>query len=177
MLKTPLPVTHGLSVLFLYFKRKQVFDPLALVMAATIIDLEPLYYMLIGEALDHQIWHGYALSLTVYPVLISLTVYSVERVFNERLWSTYNSLRLKPTKIRYSMLSIFLSSLIGSFSHILFDMFTHESLPYVIYPLAFGSNPFYIGQFSGIVEVAVVTLASYSLICWVRSNKNEKSLQ
>jgi len=146
-------------------------------MSATIIDVEPLYYMLIGEALDHQIWHGYALSLTVYPVLISLAVYSAERVFDNRLRLMYNSLRLKPTKIRYSMPNIFLSCLIGSFSHIFFDMFTHESLPYVVYPVAFGSNPFYIGQFSGIVEVAVVVLASYSLICWVRSNKNEKSLK
>ena len=167
----PLTPVHGLAVLFLYLKNKQSVDPLALVASATIVDLEPLYYILSGEFLNHHmIWHGYAFTLTVYPILISLAVYLVERLFEKQLWSTYNALRLKPEKVRYSLLSIYLCCLFGGFSHIFFDMFTHENMPYVLYPLVFG-NPFYLGQASGIVELAVVALALYSVYCWVKNAK------
>jgi hypothetical protein len=166
----PLTPFHGLAVFFLYFKNKRRIDPLALLASATFIDLEPLYYILIGESLDHQLWHGFALALTVYPVLIAVTVYSVERLFDHKLWSTYTTLKLKPYQVKYSLLSIYLCCLFGGFSHIFFDMFTHESMPYVIYPLFFG-NPFYIGQASGIVEVTVVALALYSVFCWSKTQK------
>lgn len=166
----PLTPLHGLAVFFLYFKNKRRIDPLALLASATLIDLEPLYYILIGESLDHQIWHGFALALTVYPVLIAVTVYSVERLFENKLWSAYTALRIKPPQVKYSLLSIYLCCLVGGFSHIFFDMFTHESMPYVIYPVVFG-NPFYIGQASIIVEVTVVALALYSVFCWSKTQK------
>ncbi len=166
----PLTPLHGLALFFLYFKNKRKIDPLALSASATFVDLEPLYYFLIGEPLDHQIWHGFALALTVYPILIAVTVYSVERLFENKLWSTYTALRLKPPQVKYSLLSIYLCCLLGSFSHIFFDMFTHKSMPYVLYPLVFG-NPFYIGQVSGIVEATVVALAIYSIFCWSKTQK------
>lgn len=166
----PLTPLHGLAVLFLYFKGKKRIDSLALLASATVVDLEPLYYFLIGEAFDHRIWHGFALTLTIYPVLIALAVYFVERLFEKKLWSTYKTLKLKPEKIKYSPLSIYFCCLIGGFSHVFFDMFTHESMPYAIYPLVFG-NPFYLGQASGIVEVAVVALSVYSVLCWVKAQK------
>ncbi len=168
----PLPPAHALSVFFLFFKDKGFFDPLALVMSATAVDLEPLYYMLIGTALDHQIWHGYALLLTVYPFMILLAVYLIEYFFSDQLNLTYNALRLKPTKVRYSLFSIYVCCVIGSFSHIFFDMFTHLSLPYVIYPFFVGNNPFYLGKFSGVVEAVVVILALYSIYCWIKSAKS-----
>jgi hypothetical protein len=166
----PLTPLHGLAVFFLYFKNKRRIDPLALLASATFIDLEPLYYFLIGESLDHQIWHGFALALTIYPVLITVTVYSVERLFENKLWSAYTALRIKPPQVKYSLLSIYLCCLVGGSSHIFFDMFTHESMPYVIYPVVFG-NPFYIGQASIIVEVTVVALALYSVFCWSKTQK------
>ena len=166
----PLTPLHGLAVFFLYFKNKRKIDPLALLASATFIDLEPLYYILIREPLDHQIWHGFALALTIYPVLIAVTVYSVERLFENKVWSTYTTLRLKPPKVKYSLLSIYLCCLFGGFSHIFSDMFTHESMPYVIYPAVFG-NPFYIGQASGIVELTVVALTLYSVFCWSKTQK------
>ena len=166
----PLTPLHGLAVLFLYFKRKRIVDPLALFASATIVDLEPLYYTLIGEFFDHRVWHGYALILTIYPVIISLAVYLVERFFEKQLWSTYTALRFKPEKVRYSLLSIYLCCLVGGFSHIFFDMFTHESLPYVVYPLVFG-NPFYLGPAAVIVELIVVALALYSVYCWSKTQK------
>ncbi|MCW4045060.1 MAG: DUF4184 family protein [Candidatus Bathyarchaeota archaeon] len=166
----PLTPIHGLAVMFLYFKNKRSVDPLALFASATIIDLEPLYFTLLGEPFDHRIWHGYALALTVYPLLISLVVYLVERFLEKKLWSTYNVLRLKPAKVRYSLLTIYACCLIGGLSHIFFDMFTHEVMPYVVYPLVFG-NPFFLGQASGIVELLVIVLALYSVYCWSRDWK------
>jgi len=167
----PLTPLHGLAVLFLYFKRKRSVDPLALFASATIVDLEPLYYILSGEFLNHHMmWHGYALILTIYPILITFALYVVERFFEKQLWSMYTALRFKPAKVRYSLLKVYLCCLVGGFSHIFFDMFTHESLPYVVYPLVFG-NPFYLGLAAVIVELIVVVLALYSVYCWSKTQK------
>mgnify|MGYP001064101437 CR=1 FL=1 len=164
-----MPVTplHPLALMFLYFKDKRRIDPLALTVSASFIDLEPLYYLLIGEPLDHRIWHGFALAWTVYPILITIGVYIVEHLFEGRLRSTYNALWLKPNQVQYSSLTIYLCSLVGGASHIFFDMFTHKNMPYVIYPLANG-NPFYIGTASIIVEVTVILLVIYSLLYWIK---------
>ena len=166
----PLPPIHGLAVLSLYFNNKVRFDPLALVASATFVDLEPLFYIFIGDPLDHQFWHGYALALTIYPLLVTLAVYAAERLLEKKLQSAYSVLRLKPTRVRYPLLNVYLCSLIGSFSHMFFDMFTHEDMPYVIYPLAHG-NPFYIGQASGIVEAIAVAFAIYSVFLWLKTPK------
>jgi hypothetical protein len=170
----PLPPAHALSVFFLYFKGKRFIDPLALLMSATFVDLEPLYYILIGNSLDHQIWHGYLLLLTIYPLLITLAACIIERLLDGRLLSAYNALGLKPIKARYSLLIVYASCLVGSLSHIFFDMFTHETLPFVIYPFSVGSNPFYLAGFSGLVEGVVVVLALYSIFCWVNSAKSQR---
>ena len=169
-----MPLVHGLAVLFPYFKYKSRVDPLALVASATIVDLEPLYYILIGQEWDHRMWHGYALTLTVYAVLVGLAVYLAERFLERRLWSTYTVLGFKPTRVRYSPLTIYLCCLAGGFSHIFFDMFTHRFMPYVVYPLTYG-NPFYLGGARGIVEVAAVALAFYSLFCWWKSWKQSRN--
>ncbi len=167
----PLTPLHGLAVFFLYFKNKRSVDPLALVASAMIVDLEPLYYILSGEFMNHHmIWHGYALILTIYPILITLAVYVVERLFEKQLWSTYTTLQFKPEKVRYPLLNIYLCCLLGGVSHIFFDMFTHENLPYVVYPLFLG-NPFYIGAASGIVELTVIALVLYSVYCWSKTQK------
>jgi len=162
----PLTPLHPLALMFLYFKDKRRIDPLALTVSASFIDLESFYYLLIGEPLDHRIWHGFALALTVYPILIALAVYITEQVFEGRLRSAYNALRLKPIQARYSLSKIYLCSLVGGASHVFFDMLTHENMPYVIYPLANG-NPFYLGNASIIVESAVILLAIYSLFLWI----------
>jgi len=164
----PITPLHALSLMFLYFKDKKRIDPLALTVSATFIDLEPLYYLLVGEPLDHRIWHGFALALTVYPILVAIGVYITERLFKEKLWSIYNILRLKPKRVRYPLLTVYLCSLLGGFTHVFFDMFTHKDMPYVIYPLAYG-NPFYMGNASIIVEIIVILLAAYSLLQWIKT--------
>jgi hypothetical protein len=163
----PLTPLHPLALMFLYFKDKRKVDPLALTVSATFIDLETLYYLLIGEALDHRIWHGFALAITVYPILVTIGVYIAEHLFQEKLWSAYNVLRLRPNQVQYPLLTVYFCSLLGSFTHIFFDMFTHKDMPYVIYPLAYG-NPFYMGNASVIVEITVIFLAAYSLLRWTK---------
>jgi len=166
----PITPLHGLALMFLYFKDKRRIDPLALTVSATFIDFEPLYYFIMGEPLNHRIWHGFLVSLTVYPILITIGVYMIEYFFEERLWSAYNSLQLRPIQVQYPLWSIYLCSLVGGVSHVFFDMFTHENMPYVIYPLANG-NPFYIGHASIIVELAVILLAIYSCLLWFKKRK------
>ena len=164
----PITPLHALSLMFLYFKDKKRIDPLALTVSATFIDLEPLYYLLVGETLDHRIWHGFALALTAYPILVTIGVYITERLFKEKLWSIYNILRLKPKRVQYPLLTVYLCSLLGGFTHVFFDMFTHKDMPYVIYPLAYG-NPFYMGNASIIVEIIVILLAAYSILQWIKA--------
>ncbi|MEM3442960.1 MAG: DUF4184 family protein [Candidatus Bathyarchaeia archaeon] len=164
----PITPLHALSLMFLYFKDKKHIDPLALTVSATFVDLEPVYYLLVGEPLDHRIWHGFALALTAYPILVTMGVYVVERLFEKKLLAVYNALRLKPKQAQYPILTIYLCSLLGSFTHIFFDMFTHKDMPYVIYPLAY-ENPFYLGNAAIIVEIVVILLAAYSLFEWFKA--------
>ena len=164
----PITPLHALSLMFLYFKDKKRIDPLALTVSATFIDLEPLYYLLVGEPLDHRIWHGFALAITVYPILVTIGVYIAEHLFGEKLWIAYNALRLKPKQVQYPLLTVYLCSLLGGFTHVFFDMFTHKDMPYVIYPLAYG-NPFYLGNASIIIEIIVVLLSAYSLFEWIKA--------
>jgi len=143
------------------------------VASATIIDLEPLYYVLLGDPFNHRIWHSYFFALLVFPIVISLAVYFVERRFESKLSSAYGVLRLKPPQTKYSPFIIYLSCLIGGFSHIFFDMFTHQSLSYVMYPLFYG-NPFYLGQARFAVEALAAGLAVYSVYCWWKTSKSLK---
>lgn len=164
----PITPLHALSLMFLYFKDKKRVDPLALTVSATFIDLEPLYYLLVQEPLYHRIWHGFTLAITIYPILIAIGVYVVERLFEKKLWILYNALRLKPTQVQYPLLTVYLCSLVGGFTHVFFDMFTHKNMPYVIYPLTYG-NPFYLGNTSITIEITVIILAVYSIWEWTKA--------
>ncbi|MEM3704606.1 MAG: DUF4184 family protein [Candidatus Bathyarchaeia archaeon] len=164
----PITPLHALSLMFLHFRDKRRFDPLALAVSSTFVDLEAAYYLLIMEPLDHRLWHGFALALTVYPVLTTLGVYAAGRSFASQLQSTYNKLRLKTSQVQYSASTIYYCSLVGGFTHIFFDMFTHKDMPYVLYPIAYG-NPFYIGNASLMVEITVILFAFYSLFEWIKA--------
>jgi len=72
-----------LAFLFLYFRDKKRIDPLALTVSTTFIDVEPLHYTILGEPLDHRVWHGFTLALTVYPTLVTIGVYIAERFFEK----------------------------------------------------------------------------------------------
>lgn len=146
-------------------------DPLALIVSTTFIDLEPLYYIVLGESLDHRIWHGLTLALTIYPVLVTLGVYMVERFFEGKLWTVYNWVGLNPMRAGYPLLNIYLLSFFGGFSHVFLDMFTHPEMLWVLYPFAEG-NPFYNWHVSIVIEGVVIILSIYSLLCWLKSRRD-----
>lgn len=164
----PLTPFHVLAFGFLYFKDKRRIDPLALAVSTTFIDLEPLYYFILGEPLEHRILHGFTLALIIYPILVALAVYFVEFRFDEKLWRLYNGLRLNLGRVKYPLKSIYLLSLFGGFTHVFLDMFTHPEMFWVLYPFANG-NPFYTWQASITVEAAVIALSVYSLTCWLKN--------
>ncbi len=140
------------------------------------MDIEPLYYVLIGDPLDHRIWHSYLMAVVVLPVIVSLAVFIVERHFQGELQSTYRFVKLKPTNA-YSLTAIYVNCVIGGFSHIFLDMFTHESMPFLMYPLLMG-NPLYLGQTSLILEGVAVALAFFSLYFWWKeSQKGSEKLR
>lgn len=164
----PITPLHALSLMFLYFRDRRRFDPLALAVSSSFIDLEVAYYLLIMEPLSHRLLHSFTLALTVYPILTTLGVYIAERLFTGKLQSIYNKLRLKTSHVQYQILTIYFCSLIGGFTHIFFDMFTHKDMPYVLYPIIYG-NPFYLGTAAIVVELAVILLALYSCGLWLNS--------
>ena len=77
--------------------------------SATIIDLESLYYWLLGDPFNHRIWHSYLFALAIFPVLITLALYFMERRLEPKLSSAYGMLKLKPTQAKYSLSIIYLS--------------------------------------------------------------------
>jgi hypothetical protein len=167
----PITPLHALSLMFLYFGDKKKFDPLALAVSSTFIDLETLYYLLVMEPLNHRIWHGFALALTLYPILTTTGVYAFERLFAGKLQFAYSMLRFKTSHVQYHASTIYLCSLTGAFTHVFFDMFTHQDMPYVIYPIAYG-NPFYLGATTALaVEITVILLALYSCKQWMKTAK------
>jgi len=89
---------HATALLFLYFKDRQRIDPLALTVSTTFIDLEPLYYILLGETLDHRAWHGFTLALTIYSVLVTIGVYVTESLFENKLLNLYKWAGLTPLR-------------------------------------------------------------------------------
>ncbi|MGB9684112.1 MAG: DUF4184 family protein [Candidatus Bathyarchaeales archaeon] len=163
----PITPLHLSAFIFLYFKDKRRIDPLALAVSTTSIDLEPLYYFLLGEPLDHRLWHGFTLALTIYPVLVAFGVYIAERLLETKLLAVYGRLVLNPVKAKYPFWNIYLLSLFGGFSHIFLDMFTHPEMFWVLYPFANG-NPFYNRWASIAVEAVVILLSIYSLNCWLK---------
>ncbi len=104
----PLTPLHATAFAFLYFKNKEKVDPLALAVSTTFIDLEVLYYLLIGQSFNHGIWHGFPVSLTVYPLLVLFGVYVIERVFEKRLRSIYDRFRLNPSQVKYPVSTIYI---------------------------------------------------------------------
>ncbi|MEM1539826.1 MAG: hypothetical protein QXJ07_00360 [Candidatus Bathyarchaeia archaeon] len=78
-----------------------------------------------GELLDHRVWHGFTLALTVYPILATIGVYVMENLFENKLLTIYKWAELNPVKAKYPLLNIYLLSPLGGFSHIFLDMPTH----------------------------------------------------
>jgi len=159
---------HFFAVAFLHLKRPERFDLLALFFSSVLVDLEPLYLIIVGVVPDHQVWHSFLFATTLYLVAVSAGVWFLENRLSITIARTFSFFGLKPSNIKHSPSSILLSSLVGGTSHVFFDMFTHEEMPYVVYPLSYG-NPFWLGPWAPLVGAFVVALSLYSLWIWWRS--------
>ncbi|MFQ5950657.1 MAG: DUF4184 family protein [Candidatus Geothermarchaeales archaeon] len=162
---TPL---HFLAIAFLYFRSPERFDLVALFFSSVLLDLEPLYLVLVRAVPDHQVWHSFLFVTTVYLVAVSAGVWLLENRFEGTIARTFSFFRLDASNIKRTPAVILLSILIGGTSHVFFDMFTHEEMPYVVYPLSYG-NPFWLVAWDPLVGGFVVALSLYSLWIWWRS--------
>lgn len=154
-------------------------DPLALITSSTIVDLEPFFVLLFGLRQPvHGFWHSY-FGVSLISVPLTLVVYLIELKGSWAVERGYKMLRLDSVRVKHSFKVIFYSNVIGGFSHVFFDMFTHKSFPYVLYPIVKFSNPFWMGWgVATVVEASVVLLSAYSCLLWVKSylrKEQEKS--
>ena len=158
---------HFLAIAPLHFRRPENFDITALLFSSTSVDLELLYYFLTEKHMNHGLWHSYFFVLTIYPVVLSLIVYVTERKLDKTIFRVYRFFRFFPKKVRYSFKTIYSCCLIGGVSHIFFDMWTHETSPYILFPF-YEENPFWIGEWSIIIIVLVSLLSLYTVLLWIR---------
>lgn len=168
----PITPLHALILLPLYFRYREKVDPLAITASAMLVDLEPLYHLLLNERPHHRVWHGLITSLTIYPIIIAIGVFIAERIIESELRSLYGFLWLRPVRVKYGLLNAYFCSLIGGASHVFLDALTHENMPYAVYPIAYG-NPLYVEQVSVAVNVAVILMSLYSCMVWLRLRKRE----
>ncbi len=164
-----MPVTplHFLAIAPLHFRRPETFDIAALLCSSTLVDLEVLYSFFIEKHLNHGLWHSYFFVLTIYPVVLSLIVYVTERMFSKTIIRVYGFFSFYPNKVKYPLKTIYFCCIIGGVSHIFFDMWTHEIFTYVLFPF-YRENPFWIGEWSIIIEVLVILLSLYMVFLWLR---------
>jgi hypothetical protein len=167
---------HFSAIAPLHFKRPETFDITALLCSSTFVDLELLYYFLIGKSMSHGLWHSYFFVLTIYPVVLSLVVYVAERRLDTTISSVYRFFRFFPKKLRYSFKTIYFCCLIGGASHIFFDMWVHETSPYVLFPF-YDENPFWIGEWSIIIYMIVSLLSVYTVFLWIRQMQIHRKLR
>jgi len=158
---------HFLSIAPLVFRRAKTFDITALLYSSTLVDLELLFPLLTGQPPHHGFWHSYFFVLTVYPVALSLVVYTIETRFDRTISNIHRFFRFSPEKVRYPFRTIYFCCLIGGVSHIFSDMWVHEISPYVLFPFYEG-NPFWIGEWSTIIHLLVSLLSLYTIFLWIR---------
>lgn len=115
-------------------------------------------------------WHSYFFVLIILPLATSLIAYVVEHPLRETLTGAYRVFRFSPKKVTYPFTMIYISSLLGGFSHIFFDMWTHRYSAYILYPLTIfnAENPFWIGRYEIVVHTAVLLLSGCTIYWWVK---------
>ena len=117
--------------------------------------------------MTHGFWHSYFFVLTIYPVVVSLVVYVIERRFERTIFRIYRFFRFYPGKVRYSLKTAYMCCLVGGVSHVFFDMWTHEVSSYVLFPF-FVKNPFWVGEWRIVIFVVMILLSFYTVFLWAR---------
>jgi hypothetical protein len=166
----PASPLHFLAVASLNYKWQERFDISALLFSSTMIDLEFLYYFFTGQPIYHGMLHSYFFALTIFPVVLSLFTYLIERSFDKAIQRVHRFFRFYPGRVKYPLAAIYISCLIGGFTHVFFDMWVHEASPYVLFPfLVFNSsNLFWIGEHAWLVHVGVGLLSLYTIYLWIK---------
>ncbi|UCE29374.1 MAG: DUF4184 family protein [Candidatus Bathyarchaeota archaeon] len=167
----PMTPLHFGAIAPLHFRRPERFDIIALLYSSTLVDLELLYYYLTENHLNHGLWHSYFFVLTIYPVMLSLFIYVMERSLERTIFRIYGFFRFFPEKVRYSFKTVYFCCLIGGLSHIFFDMWTHERSPYILFPF-YKENPFWIGEWSNIIYALVILFSLYTVFLWIRQKSD-----
>ena len=165
---------HFSTIAPLHFFWAETFDITALLWSSTLVDLELLYRLLIGEPMSHGLWHSYLFVLTIYPVVLSLILFVMENRFEKTILGIYRAFRFFPDKVRYSLRTIYLSSLVGGVSHIFLDMWVHENSAYVLFPFYEG-NPFWIGEWDIVIYGLVILLSILTVFLWIKRARTWKS--
>lgn len=161
----PLPPLHVTAFAWIYFKKKARIDLAALTLGATIPDVEPLIAIFAGLE-THVLFHSF-LGAVLFSPLLAVFVWVLERRAERVIHFGYRVLRLQNPG-RYAFGSILLSCLFGWLSHVFFDMWTHETFRYVLFPMV-GENPFWFDYpIVQVVESFVLILSAYSILLWVR---------
>ncbi|MBM3291240.1 DUF4184 family protein [Candidatus Bathyarchaeota archaeon] len=159
---------HFLVILPLHLKSPSRFDALTLLIASTFVDLEMVFGFILGYPISHGIIHSYLIVLTIYPLFLSIIFYYLFKRTNGEMKKTYDKLRLNPKSIDLSFKHIFVNCVVGGVSHLFLDMWTHESSPFLFYPLT-TVNPFWLSQTSILVTLATLLLSGYSIQLWWRN--------
>ncbi|MHA1616144.1 MAG: hypothetical protein ACTSX9_02430 [Candidatus Njordarchaeales archaeon] len=126
---TPFHLGPALLIGLLFFPFLDIF---ALCLGSVILDLEPLYYLLFTyKGPYHGLFHTF-LGATVAGVFLSIILYPLRRYY---LWLV----KLFKLEQSTSFRKILVSSLIGTYSHVILDMFLYPEMK-PLYPIL--TNPF-----------------------------------
>jgi hypothetical protein len=162
---------HFSAIVSLHFKWSRTFDVSALLYSSTLVDLEILYHLLVGGPTGHGVWHSYLFILTIYPLVLSFATYGIERKLEEVVRKIHKFFRFSARQVKYPFKKIYLSCLFGGASHIFFDMWTHERSDYILFPF-YQKNPFWIGEWSIIIDALTILLSLYTFFLWVKQIQN-----
>ncbi len=158
-------IFHYLAIASLQFKARDKVDPIALALSTMLMDVEPLTSFLTGTY--HWLLHSF-LGASLLSVPLAFVVFLLERKDLFLVDLACRILRLE--KRKYEFKHVLLTSLFGGLSHVFVDAFTHRNFPYVLFPFATSSNPFWMGfEVGHLVQAVMVLLSLYSIYLWVRN--------
>ncbi|MBN1682127.1 DUF4184 family protein [Candidatus Bathyarchaeota archaeon] len=164
---------HFLAVLPLHLKSPDKFDALSLLVSSTFVDLEMVVMVLLGKPMTHGIMHSYIMIFTFYPLILSITIYTLFKKTNKKMKKIYEYFKFNQESIDLTFKQIYVNCLVGGVSHLFLDMWTHEYSMYLFYPIT-TVNPFWLGQASILVTSITIIASIYSVLLWWRNGLNTK---
>lgn len=115
------PIHFGFSIFI--FGILPFMDPIALLVGAVIIDLEPIFYLITGIGQMHGIMHS---TLGVLVFIIPTTLIS---------WLFHRFLKFEKYLPRYNVYLSVLSGILGLYSHVVFDGILYSEIMF-LYPFS-----------------------------------------